>query len=264
MTSLPQHSPAELMVLLHERHTPNRRQLFRVTFLDLLRQQVLSIERVQVQPHPSDPISWHQFVVAGPALATRQVLPHEKVLVELFQAEKQLRIPLRQYVRTLFEKVRTASAYYSLIEANPRTEQLLSQQWFRRLLGFRRLTSAGEQFRAMTEVELIRLDKEFVARATQDPAAAHLFTQQLGGTLFLLPSFTSEVGRQLERELQRMPEPTYSTYGDFGGGSDSSTCWNTHGDSFDSHCGDNGDSGGGDSGCGGDGGCSGCGGCGGD
>jgi thiaminase len=264
MTSLPLHSPAELLLLLHKRHKPSLRQLLRVTFLDLLRQQVLVISREPVQPHPSDPISWQEYVMAGTTLASYAARPHEKLLFDTFRFEDQLRIPFRHYVRMILQKANSAADYNKLIEANERTGQLFSQHWLLHLLSARRLTPSGEQFKATTEAELLRLDKEFVAKAAQDPADAHLFMQQLAGAMFLLPSFTSEVGRQLERELQRIPETTYSTYGDFGGGSDSSTCWNTHGDSFDSHCGDDGNSGGGDSGCGSDGGCSGCGGCGGD
>lgn len=273
MTSLPPHSPAELVLLLQKYHNPSLRRLLRVTFLDLLRQQVLVVSSEPFQPHPRDPITWQQYVIGGSALATHHVLPHERLLVDAFLADNQLRIPFKQFVRMVFEKARTAFDYCKLIQANTRTGQLFSQHWFWRLTSTRYLTPNGKQTQAAAEAELVRLDKEYVSRAASNPADAHLFSQQLNGLVFLLPSFTSEVGRQVEQELHRIPEPAYDTSisadGDAG-----DTSWHTHGNTFDSHSpshgdsdgsGGDGDSSSGDSGCGGDSGCSGCGGgCGGD
>ncbi|HEX8427618.1 hypothetical protein [Hymenobacter sp.] len=272
MTSLPPHSPAELLLLLQKYHNPSLRRLLRVTFLDLLRQQVLAVSTEHYRPHPHDPVSWQQFVISGPTLATHQALPHEQLLVDTLRADDQLRIPFKQYVRMVFDKARSAPEYHKLIEANTRTGELFSPHWFWRLTSTRYLTPGGKQMQAATEAELARLDKEFISRAASNPSGAHHFSQQLGGVVFLLPSFSSEVGRQLERELHQIPEPTHDTTGDFGGSDDGGTSWHPHSDAFDSHSAGHGDSdssssssSSGDSGCGGDSGCSGCGGgCGGD
>ncbi|UOG76488.1 hypothetical protein MTX78_07780 [Hymenobacter tibetensis] len=270
MTSLSSHSPAELLLLLEQYHNPSLRQLLRVTFLDLLRQQVLAISTEQYRPHFLDPVTWQQFVIGGPALATYQALPHEALLINALQADDQLRIPFKQYVRMIFGKAQTPRAYYQLIEENMRTGQLFSHHWFWRLTQIRYLTPKGKQLQAATENELARLDKEFASRVASNPSDARQFSQHLGGMLFLLPSFSSEVGHQLERELRQIPEPAHDLGSDFSGGDGGDFSWPSHSDTFDSHCGGHGESdssgcgGDSDSGCGGDSGCSGCGGCGGD
>ncbi|WP_022823330.1 hypothetical protein [Hymenobacter norwichensis] len=274
MTSLPPHSPAELLLLLAKHHNPNLRQLLRVTFLDLLRQQVLAIRNEPGQPHPRDPVTWQQYIVSGPALRTHAALPHEKLLINAFRAEDQLRIPFKQYVHMVFEQARTASEYYKLIEANARTGQLFSQHWFWSLINTRYLTREGQQLQDAVEAELVRLDKEVKAQTAQNPANSYQLMSLLGGAFFLLPSYTSETSSQLERELHQLHEPRDNTSTDFGGTTDSGTSWHAHGTTFDSHCpshgdsdnssGGGGDNSSGDSGCGGDSGCSGCGGCGGD
>jgi hypothetical protein len=270
MTSLPPHSPAELLLLLAKYHNPNLRQLLRVTFLDLLRQQVLAIRNEPSQPHPRDPVTWQQYIVSGPALRTHAALPHEKLLINSFRAEDQLRIPFKQYVRMVFEQARTAREYYKLIEANTRTGQLFSQHWFWSLINTRYLTQEGQQLQAAVEAELVRLDKEVKGQTAHNPANSPQLMPLLGGALFLLPSYTSETSSQLERELHQIQEPHYDTSTDFGGTIDSGTSWHAHGSTFDSYCpssdahGSGCGSDGNDSGCGGDSGCSGCGGCGGD
>lgn len=274
MTSLPPHSPAELLLLLAKYHSPNLRQLLRVTFLDLLRQQVLAIHSELSQFHSLDPVTQQQYVVSGPALRTHTALPHELPLLSAFRADEQLRVPFKQYVRMVFEQARTASQYYKLLEANTRTGQLFSRHWFWRLTNSRYLTPEGKQMQAAIEAELVRLDKDLKARTARSSTDAHQLMPLLGGALFLLPSYTSEVGSQLERELRQIPEPNHDAGIDFDGGDAGGTSWHAHGSTFDSHCpshggsddssGCGGDSSSGDSGCGGDSGCSGCGGCGGD
>jgi|GEM_PF-4086382 len=274
MTSLSLHSPAELLLLLHKRHTPGLRQLLRVTFLDLLRQQVLVVVEEQAEPrHPKDPVRWQQYVTGGPALPKHVELPHEKPLLSAFRADGQLRISFSLYVRMLFEKVRSASNYYQLIEANDRTTRLFFKLWFLRVVGVRLLTKEGEHLRNNMQAELDRLNSDLLTRMDRNQAEAHQFASQLGAAVFLLPAFTSDAARQLEHELQRVPEATY-TNSDGGGDSDGDSSLFGHGDTFDSHSashghdsdssGDSsgGDADGGDSG--GDSGCSGCGGCGGD
>jgi len=265
MHSLPLHSPAELLLVLHQRHSPNLRQLLRLTFLDLLRQQVLAVSHDPSQPNPRDPVTWQQYIISGLALHAHQVLAHERLLISAFQVDDQLRVPFKQYVRMIFEKASTASEYYKLIQTNTRTGQLFLQHWFRQLIGYRSLTPIGKQLRAATEAELVRLDKELATRTASSTTNTHQFTQQLGGALFLLPSFSSEMVRQLEQELHQIPESTYSIDGDFGSSDDGGTSWHAHGDTFDGHCSSHdssdGSGSGSDSGCGGDSGCSGCGGC---
>jgi hypothetical protein len=278
MTSLPPHSPAELLLLLHKRHTPGLRQLLRVTFLDLLRQQVLVVVEEQAeQRHPKDPVRWQQYVTGGPALHAHVELPHEKPLLNAFRADGQLRISFSLYVRMIFQEARAAADYYRLIEANGRTSRLFFKTWFLRLTGGRRLTKEGEQLSQKIRPELDRLNNDLLTRMGRNPAEALQFASQLGAAVLLLPAFTSAVAQQLEHELQRLPEATPTTSSDFsggdGGGSDSGGSWFGHGDTFDSHSAshghDSGDSssgdadGGGDSGGDGDSGCSGCGGCGG-
>lgn len=264
---LPNCSPAEVLFLLHARHTPPLRQLLRVTFLDLLRQQVLRVEQHLVQPHPRDPATWQQHVVAGPTLPTYVPLPHEHIFVQIFQYDASLRVPFRQYVKLVVQKLpNNAATYYRQLLQN----EWLGQQFdhaalWRRLFSWWRLTRAGVTTCDLVQEEVIRLDAQLHEAAKTDVVQAQQLMQELGGFLFVLPTYTSDLGRQVEREIQMAQPPV--EYNAFGGGD---FTWHDCADSFDSHCGHadghgghgcGGDSG--CSGCSGDGGCSGCSGCGG-
>jgi hypothetical protein len=259
MPALTDFSPAELLLIVHERNTPSLRQLLRLTFLDLLRKEVLSLEHRHSQPHPSDPAVLYTFVCAGPKLGAYSYLPHEKPLLDLFLQDPSFQTQFRQYVRMLMQRVDSSRSYHQLILQNERTGELFTHDsWWRRMIGYITPTPQGVNFEQFVRAELIKLDKQLAQYASQPTAQTQTWLRNLEGLLFLLPSFISPIGRQLETEMRELEQ--VESHSDAGG-----STWNDCGDAFDSHC----PSHDGHSGCGGDGhghsgdsgcssGCSGC------
>ncbi|UOR03686.1 hypothetical protein MUN82_12075 [Hymenobacter aerilatus] len=272
---LPNCSPAELLFLLHRPEAtarrpriPQRRKLLRVTFLDLLRQQVLQLKPLLTRPHPRDPASQHLYVMAGIMLPTYVPLPHERIFVQALQRDTTLCIPFRQFVKMVIELLPSPAAYHRQILQNPNTGRFFHHEaWWRRIFSCWTLTSEGKIMRDELQNQINRIDLQLYEAAKNDISQAQHLMREIGGFLFVLPTYASEIGREIDREIQatQLPPDTFANFG----GADLS--WHDCADSFDSHCGHadadgghgcDGDSG--CSGCGGDGGCSGCGGCGGD
>lgn len=260
--AFPQARPTELLVLLADT-TPPLRQLLRLTFLDLLRQQVLLLEERASQPNPRDPVTVVRYVQPGPALATYQPRPYEALLLRPFLTQGFGQLQLRHFVKMAYGQALTGSWYAGIIRRAEPLQPLYQAVWWRRWLDLPLPTPAGERLREQVRQELDQHDSRLNQLTHHDAAAALQLASSLGGLLFLLPTFRSPVGHALDQELYRVQREQPVMTADGGSTYDS---WDNCGHHFDSCAdaagGDHGGSGcGGDAGCGGD---SGCGGCGGD
>lgn len=263
-------TPAEVRTLLTP-ETNNLHELLKLTFLDLVRRNVL---RITERAHPAGVES---YVSIGTAFYTRGtgMLPHEEVLLQMFVKAPTMEVYMKSYLKAVKGTLRyNAGKYRKLIFAGGRLQPYFKTGFFYNLFGARVLNAEGVQVQKelRRDLEIQNYHLEEYRQKQDEPGMKKLF-EPLGGNAFLLPSFS--VGMyglaagvaiwEMTDHPLRKPAEAANT-GDAGGCSSYSTDWgnsfdsgcSTHGHGGDSGCG--GDGGGGDSGCGGSGCGGGCGG----
>ncbi|SHK89648.1 hypothetical protein [Hymenobacter psychrotolerans] len=271
---LAQARPTELLLLLADRTPPLLQQL-RLTFLDLLRQQVLLLENRVPQPPQAGAAAWATYVRPGPALPHYRPRAYEALLLQPFLKKQLPEVLLRHYVRMTFRAAESNERFARIVQLPGLLPTLYATpNWWQRLLGIKHLTPAGDALLTQVRAWLVEQDISLNRLAQQNIPAATAQVAQLGGLLFLLPTFRSPLGHALDQELYRAQYEHYqavTTISDSAADTHGPSSWYHCGHHFDSHIDgsghdDSGDAGCGTaSGCGGDSGCGGCGsGCGGD
>ncbi len=264
MKYLPVLTPAETLAVA-KGNQATLRELLRATFLDLLRRQVVAVEKTRWRPGPLDPWQEYSYVRRGPAFNLADFHYHEQVFLTPFAKWPDGRILFRHLVKMGFEKAYSRKKYFALCSLQNRCAHFFSQNQVERWLGVYRYTAAGK----IAQLEILEELRAMNDSLAVDSTVASLM-QRIGGNVFLLAAAAPLLDTAYVREFEQHPlkSDVFATDGSSGGDSlgdhasafDSSFSGFGDGDfggggaSSDSGDGDGGDSGG-DSGCG-----SGCGG----
>ena len=124
MKQLSNLTPAETLVIRNGELTPLK-DLLKCTLMDLLLKQVLTIENIERQPSPRDPIRTYKYIAAGNNFSTYKPRLHEMVFISPFQKNSELRILFRNLVKVGYQNAKSERNYYSyLIQSDSLKERL--------------------------------------------------------------------------------------------------------------------------------------------
>lgn len=247
---------AESLLLRKGDSTP-KQEMLKVTLMDLLLRQVLTVETTEMQSNSRDPVRTLQKVKRGEAFMRYDALPHELVYLHDFRQSRDLEMSFRDCVRVGFENAQSEKKLQHAVRSSPALKDSFRQVWIQKIIGGFDYTDEGFSKRLQLEDE-IKVWEERIPKlleTNREQALAELRT--LGGNVFLLQGLCIVLLANIENEFfKHIPVPEKSQ--GCGGGCGTFTPYSSDFDgSYPT------DSDGSDGSCSGDGGCSsGCGGCG--
>src|SRR5688572_14252843 len=141
MKNLSMLTPAETMMIVHETGAA-RKELLKVTFMDLLLKQVLrSVEEVS-KASRHDPERTLTYITRGKNFEQYKPLDHEGVFLSGFR-NKWNKLLFRNVVTIGFENSRSTRKYHSVLSGGPALSPHFTKSFFYLLNGKLLLTNQG-------------------------------------------------------------------------------------------------------------------------
>jgi hypothetical protein len=250
MNQLAKLSPGETLVLLDHKKA-KQVDLLKVTFMDLIRKDILQKIIVEKQKHPKDAVKTYEYIVLNPSQHKYRPLPHEVVFLSPFKKNPEAQILFKNMIKLGYQNSPSGPQLLKKVISSPGLEGVFVQHGFwSRILGKYTLTSKGTELRRKISGDLQELEIKAKSDLSLGVKSIPNDWWSYGGNIFLLTSISIPLFMELDntvmKELLRQEQNASDGAFFYSGCS-----WGTIDQQFN-------DSG---SGCGGDGsGCSGCGG----
>lgn len=265
-------TPAETCLLTKTSST-KLKELMKLTFFDLLLKQVITSKQEKKVSGRKRYVRTVNYLIKGKNFDTYQPLPHEKVFMDAFSENPDLKVLLKHLVKMAYENTKGPYKYiYQGIRETPYIKGFFKSGFFNNVFARVRLNDEGLNVQTDLLKALDELDNTLPDLIQNDKEKALKALLAIKGNIFLLNRIDFKDMKGFDSTIENVISQAerYSSGSDAAFGDDFLDLWwvfdsyDSFDSSFESHYDDASDSGcWGDSGCSSCSGCGGCGGCGG-
>jgi len=255
-------TPAECLVLITTNGVITKKQMLKMTFVDLILKQVLKIQEEQHQAHPRDPVMTYKYVYPGSRFGSYFPLEHEQIFTNAFTGFDPPPILLRNFIKSSFA---SGDLVAGLVKS-ANLKDYFKRKWWNFFSGSYKRTDYGVEVRKKILAEISEIEQRLKGKTNQPRLVANI-VYKINGNILLIEGIELLGLAQIDADLfKEMNANQGQDIADNSSGCATiAGCWSdldSIGDSFDSSCSNDSSGCSGDSGCSSSG-CSGCSGCGG-
>jgi hypothetical protein len=252
-----QFTPAETL-FIRDGSSAMLKDLLRLTLMDLLLKQVLTIEEVERQPSPRDPVRTYRYISKGKTFFGHKTLPHENVFISAFDPTKERKVLFRNVVKISYENAESFKSYQTRLMESPNLHNLFERSFIQSIFGRFTYSAQGQSVQKEVLQNISQLESIIPNLMAHERAKGIEILKSIGGNVFLLKGLDFALAREIEEIILQESSKRKAAGGCATG---CFVIYTDYSKEFDSSCStESGSDGSGCSGCSGDSGCSGCGG----